>query len=104
MRGKVRAPGIDMGNAKVPATALMAAATTSAAARSPASAALARERQIGRANRKPERADACGKSQDDKPADKFFADPAYDVFPKKALPLAHRQRRSGARVPSPPRL
>jgi hypothetical protein len=111
VRGKVRAPGIDMGNAKVPATAPMAAATSTSAAsmaaatstsaataRSPASAALARERQIARANRKPERADTCGKSQDDKPADKLFADPAHDVIPS---PKRHFLWRTTGAPPTP---
>jgi hypothetical protein len=116
----VRVTGIDMGSAKVrattpavtatPAAPAMAAAT--AAAFTSASAALGKRDICSakwRANRKPERADTCGKSQDDKPADKFFADPAHGVFlPQKGIsfgaPLPHGQRRPDACVPSPPRL
>ena len=126
MRGKVRAPGIDMGGAKVPAAAPMAAATstsapmaaaTSAAFTSASASAASTTAALGkrdicsakwRANRNPERADTCGKSQDDKPADKLFADPAHDVFlPQKGIsfgaPQPHGQRRSHMRVPPPPR-
>jgi hypothetical protein len=130
MRGKARAPGIDMGGAKVPAAAPMAAATstsapmaattaTSAAFTSASASASAASTNAAlgkrdicsakwRANRNPERADTCGKSQDDKPADKLFADPAHDVFlPQKGISFGarqpHGQRRSHARVPPPPR-
>jgi hypothetical protein len=103
----VRVPGVDMGGAKVRATAPAVATTASASASSASSASSARafaaafasrERQIGRANRNPERADACGKSQDNKPADKFFADPAHDVIPS---PKRHFLWRTSGALPTP---
>jgi hypothetical protein len=106
MGGKVRVPGVDMSGAKVCATAPAVTATSAApamaatasaaftsatAARSPA---FGRERQIGRANGNPEGADTCGKSQDNKLADKPFADRAHDVsFPIKALPFSAQPTR-----------
>jgi hypothetical protein len=84
-------PAAVMGGAKVrsaaPAVTAASTAETVAAASSATATALAsRERQICRANRNPERADTRGKSQDNKPPDKFFADPAHDVFlPQKGI-------------------
>jgi hypothetical protein len=86
------------------APAMAASATSSAAASTAAatttSTALG-ERHIRRAKCNPQRTDTAGKSQDDKPSGKLFADRIHDfVFPwKKAFPLAHRQRDCDARVP-----
>jgi hypothetical protein len=56
------------------------AATTTAAAHSATAAALGRKRHICRTSRNPERAEARGKSQNDKPGDKLFTDRAANLF------------------------
>jgi hypothetical protein len=81
-------------------TAAATAPATTAPATATATAATFGERHICRAKSNPERADACGKSQDnkpgdDKPADKLIADPAHDVIPS---PKRRFLRRSGNAV------
>jgi hypothetical protein len=76
----------------------MAAAATTAAFTAAAPTALG-ESHICRAKCNPQRADTGGKSQDDKPGGKLFADRIHESSPGKTFPLAHRQRDCDARVP-----
>jgi hypothetical protein len=57
-----------------------ATTATTTAAHSATAAALGRKRHICRTNRNPERAEARGKSQNDKPGDKLFTDRAANLF------------------------